>query len=286
MDIRDLEEFLFVLKAGSILRAAEDMEVAQPALNRRMRALENELGVPLLNRNSTCVVPTAHGEILERHARQLLHGRDLAIDELRSLTSGSVGHARLGVAPTLSSLLPIAIDRLCRARPGLSYSVFEGTYDSLIADLRAGKVDGVFSLLAPRSRPEDVVVRKLNDDELSVFCHPAHKLRRRRKLRLADLADQRWVILSEPHSRVDDFASITSRFGLKNPKISVRTDSLDTLKSLVAGGNLIALLPMGAMRAELADKRIDIVNLQDRLPKVKAALCIAMKSCRLPSRCS
>lgn len=271
MDIRDLDDFLAVLAHGSILGAAEETGVAQPALSRRIRALEESLGAPLLTRSTRGVTPTVYGELLERHARLVLRNRQQAIDEIRALREGVIGHARVGAAPTLSGLLPAAIDRLGREHPGLTFTIVEGTYGSLVRKLRSGEIDGFFSLLAPGAPHEGLVVRSLYSDPFEIVCGPEHPLGRKRRLRLATLADAQWAFMSEPRSLVDAFLEIAASHGLESPRISVRTDSLDVLKSLVLRGRFLTVLPRGAVRSELVEKRAAVLRTDQRLPEPAAA---------------
>jgi DNA-binding transcriptional LysR family regulator len=269
MDIRDLEEFLAVIEHGSILGAAEQRDLAQPALSRRMRALEKSLGVPLLTRSSQGVTATVYGELLERHARLVLRDRQQALDELQSLRDGVLGHARVGVAPALSSLLPRAIERLSKDRSGLTFTVIEGTYDSLVRDLRTGHIDGAFSLLVPGERHDGLTVRALVEDPVLVLCRPDHRLLRKRKVSFSALAQERWALINRPRSIIEMFRSIAASRGLDSPRICVETDSLDLLKSLVLQETFLTALPQGAMRSELEQGLVATLAI-DGLPKLAA----------------
>ncbi len=269
MDIRDLEDFLAVLEHGSILGAAEELGLAQPGLSRRMRALEGSLGVQLLTRSSQGIAPTVYGSLLERHARLVLRHQQQALDELRSLRDGVEGHARVGVAPALSGLLPPAIARLSEERPGLTFSVVEGTYESLVRDLRTGEIDGAFSLLVPGYANEGLSVRKLVEDPVLVFCNPTHGLAKKRKVRLSALAKERWALINRPRAIIEMFRTLAAARGLDSPNVCVETDSLDLLKSLVVRGSFLTALPRGAMSAELASR--GVVSLKvDGLPTLAA----------------
>ncbi len=269
MDIRDLEEFLAVLEQGSILGAAEVRGVAQPAMSRRMRALEASLGVQLLTRTSQGVTATVYGALLERHARLVLRDRQQALDELQSLRDGVEGHARIGVAPALSSLLPGAIERLSRERSGLTFTVIEGTYDALVRGLRHGEIDGAFSLLVPGEPHEGLMVHRLVEDPVLVFCNASHRLRRKRRVPFSALAEERWALISRPRSIVEMFRSIAATRGIEAPRICVETDSLDLLKSLVSRETLLTALPRGAMRAELDAGQVATLAVEG-LPKLAA----------------
>ena len=269
MDIRDLEEFLAVIEHGSILGAAEQRGVAQPGLSRRLRALEKSLGVQLLTRSSQGVTATVYGALLERHARLVLRDRQQALDELQSLRDGVQGHARVGVAPAVSSLLPGAIERLSRDRSGLTFTVVEGTYDALVRDLRTGEIDGAFTLLVPGEPHDGLTVHRLVEDPVLVFCNPEHPSRRRRKLPLSALADERWALISRPPSIIEMFRSIAASRGIDSPRIIVETDSLDLLKSLVSRGTFLTALPRGAMRSELEQGLVATLAI-DGLPTLTA----------------
>jgi DNA-binding transcriptional LysR family regulator len=251
MDIRDLEDFLAVVEHGSILGAAEQRGLAQPALSRRMRALEKSLDVQLLTRSSQGVTATVYGSLLERHARLVLRDRQQALDELQALRDGVEGHARVGVAPALSGLLPSAIERLSEDRPGLTFTIVEGTYDSLVQDLRTGEIDGAFTLLVPGERNDGLTVHRLAEDPVLVLCHPEHSLRRKRKVSLPALAHERWALISRPRSIIEMFRKVAAAHGLDSPRICVETNSLDLLKSLVLRESFLTALPRGAMQSEL-----------------------------------
>ncbi len=269
MDIRDLEEFLAVLEHGSILGAAEQTGVAQPGLSRRMRALEKSLGVQLLTRSSQGVTATVYGSLLERHARLVLRDRQQALDELQSLRDGVQGHARVGIAPALSSLLPGAIARLSKDRPGIAFTVVEGTYDALVRALRAGEIDGAFSLLVPGEPHDGLTVHRLVEDPVLVFCKPDHRLRRKRSVAFSALAGERWALISRPRSIIEMFRSVAAARGLDSARLCVETDSLDLLKSLVSRETFLTALPRGAMSSELEQGQVATLAI-DGLPTLAA----------------
>jgi LysR family transcriptional regulator, regulator for genes of the gallate degradation pathway len=269
MDIRDLEEFLAVVEHGSILGAAEQRGLAQPALSRRMRAFEETLGVQLLTRSSQGVTTTVYGSLLERHARLVLRDRQQALDELQALRDGVEGHARVGVAPALSGLLPSAIERLSKERSGLTFSVVEGTYDSLVQHLRSGEIDGAFTLLVPGERSDGLTVHRLAEDPILVLCHPQHPLRRKRKVPFPALAHERWALISRPRSIIEMFRALAAARGLESPRLCVETDSLDLLKSLVMRESFLTALPRGAMQPELEQGHVATLAI-DGLPKLAA----------------
>lgn len=263
MDIRALEEFLAIIEHGSILGAAEALSLPQPGLSRRLRTLEHSLGVQLVARSSQGVSTTVYGELLERHARLVLHDRQQALDELQALRDGVVGHGRVGVAPALSSILPGAIARLTEDRPGLTFSVTDGTYDTLVRDLRNGEIDGAFTLLVPSEEHEGLAVRKLVDDPVRLFCNAKHPLRKKKSVPFSALVEERWVLINRPRSIPEMFRRAAASQGFDSPRLCVETDSLDLVKSLVMTSSFLAALPAGAMAAELKEGRVSTLAVAD-----------------------
>ena len=269
MDIRELEDFLAVIEHGSILGAAEQRGVAQPALSRRIRALEKSLGMQLLTRSSQGITATVYGALLERHARLVLRDRQQALDELQALRDGVHGHARVGVAPALSSLLPAAIERLSRERGGLTFTVIEGTYDALVRDLRSGEIDGAFTLLVPGEPHDGLTVHRLVEDPVLIFCHPDHPLQSKPEVPLAALESERWALINRPRSIIELFRGFAASRGFESARVDVETDSLDLLKSLVSREGFLTALPRGAMRSELEQHRVATLAI-DGLPTLEA----------------
>jgi DNA-binding transcriptional LysR family regulator len=230
---------------------------------------ERSLGVQLLTRSSQGVSATVYGSLLERHARLVLRDRQQALDELQSLRDGVHGHARVGVGPGLSSLLPRAIERLTNDRPGLTFTVTEQTYGSLVRSLRTGEIDGAFSLLVPGVGDEGLAVQRLAEYPILVFSNPEHPLRRKRKVPFAALAEERWALINRPRSVVEMFRSVAASHGFDSPRICVETDSLDLLKSLVLRGSFLTALPRGAMISELEQSQVCALAI-DGLPTLAA----------------
>jgi DNA-binding transcriptional LysR family regulator len=165
--------------------------------------------------------------------------------------------------------LPRAIERLSKDRSGLTFTVIEGTYDSLVRGLRTGHIDGAFSLLVPGERHDELTVRTLVQDPVLVLCHPDHPLRKKRKISFSTLAKERWALINRPRSIIEMFRSIAASRGLDSPRICVETDSLDLLKSLVLQEAFLTALPRGAMRSELEQGRVATLAI-DGLPKLEA----------------
>ena len=270
MDLDVLADYIAVVEHGSILAAAEATGTTQPTLSRRIRELEDSLGVLLLDRTSRGVRPTVYGEAFRLRAEALLRERQAALDELRALKNGSSGHARIGLAPALSGYLPPALVRLADATPDATFEVVEGTYDALVARAVKGEIDGAFTMLPPGESVEALAVRTLDAEPLVVVATATHPLAGAGPLPLERLGEHRWILMNRPRSILEAFQHFASTAGVTSPRIALETSSLDFLKAMLRQAPLLSAVPRGAVDAELEDGSLAALEL-DGLPLVPTA---------------
>ena len=270
MDFDLLQDYLSVINHGSILAAAEANGVSQPTLSRRMRELEEALGVMLIDRSSRGVSPTVYGALLQQHAEELLRSRQVAVDEINALKSGVHGHARIGLAPAFSGVLPAVIHNLLAERPGVTFEVVEGTYDTLVEKTLKREIEGAFTMTPPGESLELLAMRSLAREPVVVVADPAHPLCAGGRVDLSRLAGASWIVMNRPRSIVDGFRQLAAERGLDAPHIAVETSSLEFLKSMLVSSDLLAALPLGAVLAELRTGSLKSLNVPD-LPQVETA---------------
>ncbi|KVL20468.1 LysR family transcriptional regulator [Burkholderia sp. MSMB1826] len=150
MNTRDLQAFVAVVDSGSMVAAAAKLHLTQPGLTRRVQNLESLLGVPLLERQSKPLKPTAAGRDVYALARNVLG----AVDELMAAGAPDdepSGELRIGVPPFLSELaLERPIDRLRDAFPRLTLRVTAGWSPALVQGIERGALD-VATVMVPAS---------------------------------------------------------------------------------------------------------------------------------------
>lgn len=142
MDLRQLEYFVRVAELGSFTRAAQALDVAQPALSRQVRLLEVELRQTLLARNGRGATPTEAGKLLLEHGRGILHQVARAREELARVRGGLAGHVALGLPPSVARVLTVPLTRAFRQRlPEARLSISEGLSVGLQESLLNGHSD-------------------------------------------------------------------------------------------------------------------------------------------------
>lgn len=254
MDTDLLITFRAVARQGSITAAAGALGYTQSAVSRQIAALETGTGARLFDRRARGVTLTEHGRALLPHAESLLEGLAAARRELDALDRLDAGRLRVGAFPTAAAVLVPRAMELFRARhPGVALSLVEGTTRRQAARLTAGEVDvGVVSAFPGQALDEnELALAHLLDETMLVALPGSHALAGRRRVRLAELADETWVGADEG----DDDRLL--RPGSLRPSFSPRVDFVVrewTAKlGLVAAGLGITLVPSLAAAAMRAD---------------------------------
>lgn len=196
MNLPDLRAFVAIVDSGSIGAAAAKLKLTQPAVTRRLQALEADLGTRLLDRETRPPRLTADGRTVLEQARRLLQG----VEDLKASVGREGiprGELRLGVTPGVGDLaLGEPIGALRREFPNLALRLHSPWSNELLAALRAGSLDAAAVLLpARRPPPADLVGRNIGSDRVNVVA--ARRLRLPSPARLADLAEHAWVLSPE-----------------------------------------------------------------------------------------
>jgi DNA-binding transcriptional LysR family regulator len=150
MDIVVWRNFLTILEAGSIRRAADDLHIAQSALTRQIAVLESRMGTPLLIRLPRGVRPTEAGVIAARHARAALEQFERGAEEIRALNGLEAGRIAIAaIEPLAATMLPHCITRFHAQYPGISFDVRVGNTRQVLSLLAEGIVDFALAYNAP-----------------------------------------------------------------------------------------------------------------------------------------
>jgi DNA-binding transcriptional LysR family regulator len=261
LDVRRLRVLREVARRGSFSGAAESLGYTQPAISRHIALLERETGATLLERRNTGVRLTEAGELLVRHADAILarlHDAEQDLDDLLGLRAGKLRMSTL--SSTAATIVPLAIlefrDRLPEVE--LSVSILEppGVLPLLRSgevDLALGNDDSVLEL------PElDGVL--LLEEQMLVALPRRHPLAGRRRVRLGELADERWM-LGTAHACPDASRFIRACHGEGfDPQIAFHHDDYAAILGFVAAG--VGVAPVPDMVARNAPQDVRICSVQ------------------------
>jgi DNA-binding transcriptional LysR family regulator len=253
MDIGWLEVFREVAQRGSFTAAAQAMGYTQSAISRQVSALESAAGATLFDRLPRGVRLTAEGKCLLTHAQAILDRLDAAQNDLAALRDLAGGHLRIGAFGTADAMLiPHAMAAFHAAHPKVTLTLSEGFTPDHVASLHTGAVDVAVLSTAP-SRPFDtdrLDLKHLIDDHMLVALPTNHPLAHRRVLRLAELADERWIT---GNGRIEDtLINASLRVGFR-PRVKLIAAEWIARQGLVAAGLGITLIPSLAVAATRPD---------------------------------
>ncbi len=179
----------------NLTQVADVTHVTVPAVSKALAELEKGMGLTLFSRTAQGLVPTAYGECLIRHARDMLTILHQARDELKALSSGAEGKVHIGMLPASASvLLPQALSLLKQRSPGTNVVVIEGTTGSLLPELWQGRLDLVVGRLPPPDTLGSFEEKELLEYPVTLVTGRHHPLARKKNLKWADLHPYPWIL--------------------------------------------------------------------------------------------
>lgn len=244
MELRQLKYFLSVLEHGGFNRAANACHVTQPALSKSMKALEDELGVELLDRSGGTVAATPYGKVLARAAHRADGELKRAIKEINSMADRGGGKLVVGGGVVLRYLLPSTRELIRRESPQLELVVLEaGVAVSLLAALARGEVDVAICAPATDDLAPGICHEHLFRDRITVVAHHTHPLAGQSSLRVSDLQPYAWAIPGEQERERQVLERCLYNAGLPPPRIAVETSSSALMAQLLQREPLLSYLP-------------------------------------------
>jgi len=256
-DLRRLRAFHAVAERRSFSEAALALGYAQSVVSHHVAALEGEFGLTLIDRATRPVGVTEAGERLREHAAAVLGQVATAEEEMRALAGLLEGTVRVGAFLTAcTSFVPPALARFESAHPGVTIQLEQLEPPSALRRLGAGELDIAvtwepFAESGARETPEPDGFERhfLADDPYRMVLPPGHRLARRRELRLADLAGERFN--GPPAGSSPDYRSMLDRLCAEagfTPDVAYVVRDVSVGRAFVAAGVSVALMPRLAIQ--------------------------------------
>ncbi|MDR6095691.1 LysR substrate-binding domain-containing protein [Stenotrophomonas sp. SORGH_AS_0321] len=259
MNLRDLKYLVALADHRHFGKAATACFVSQPTLSTQIRKLEEELGLPLVERAPRKVMLTPAGVDAAARARVIVAEVEQMKEAARRSRDPEAGAVRLGIFPTLGPyLLPHVIPRIRERFPQLELLLVEEKSDVLLARLREGKLDA--ALLALPVLDDQLHTEFLFEEPFLLAVSAQHPLANRRQLDVQELSAQRLLLLEDGHCLRDQALEVCRLFGA-NEKSEFRATSLETLRQMVAADVGITLMPTLSVKPPVP--RSDNIRLLD-----------------------
>ncbi|MFF1379587.1 LysR substrate-binding domain-containing protein [Streptomyces sp. NPDC058308] len=247
--LAQLRAFAAVAEHLHFRDAAAAIGMSQPALSGAVAALEEALGVKLLERTTRKVLLSPAGERLSVRVKAVLDEVEALMEEADAVKAPFTGALRLGVIPTVAPyLLPTVIALVHERYPDLDLQVHEEQTSSLLEGLTAGRLD-LLLLAVPLGVP-GVSELPLFDEDFVLVTPLDHWLGGREGIPREALKELNLLLLDEGHCLRDQALDICREAGRAEAPVTTTAAGLSTLVQLVAGGLGVTLLPRTAVRVE------------------------------------
>jgi DNA-binding transcriptional LysR family regulator len=268
MKLQDLHVLMTVVQAGSMGKAAQRLNTTQPNISRSISELEHTLGVRLLDRHHQGVEPTEYGRALLDCGVAVFDDLRQGVQNIKSLADPTAGEVRIGSTVLLAaSFVSALVDRLSRRNPRMVFHLVTGYTDALQRELHARNVDLLILRSSGTLSDERLNFEFLFDDSYVVVVGAQNQWVRRRRIEIADLADELWV-LPPPESVIGSIVREAFRAsGRDYPGVTVVTDSPHMRISLLATGRFVTIFPASALR--FLTRRSELKILPVELPMAR-----------------
>ncbi len=279
-DMRQLRYFVAVAETLSFTQAAQRLHMSQPPLSQQIRALEDDLGVRLLDRNKRRVLLTGPGRLFLEEARKILAQAEAARLSVSGAAAGYTGRLRLAYAGSVAfhPTLPHALLNLSDVAPGIRVELREMYSEQQYMALAARQIDaGFVRARAKDARLEQETELRTIDREPLLLALPAtHALAGRERIHLHEVAKEPFVTQPRALSTTlyDTLVQLAARVGFY-PAIRQEVQQVTAMLTLVSAGVGLALVPASLRAVQLEGVRM--IPLEDENAYQLLAVATRMK---------
>lgn len=258
MTLTELKYIVAVAETRNFSRAAERCFVSQPSLSASVKKLEDELGVQIFERGAGEVLVTEAGTPVVEQARRVLEEAERVKVIAKQRRDPLAGPLRLGVIHTVAPyLLPDLVLGLRKLAPEMPLDIEENMTANLDQMLRGGTID--VAILALPYGAAGIETVPLYDEDFRIVVPAGHPWARRRSVPSAELESQNLLLLSIGHCFRDQVVDACREFA-RPAAPGKEGNSLETLRSMVASGMGVSVLPASALTDRFANPLVKVVE--------------------------
>jgi DNA-binding transcriptional LysR family regulator len=260
--LEDMRLFAMVVEHTSLNKAAERLNVTQPALSRRIARLERELGIDLFRRIGKRLELTAAGQLTYEFALELRRFHGEYLQRLNAFKSEEAPVATIGASlTTLQTTLPGLITAMTEKHPNLEIKAITGKSHEIATLVKERKVD--FGIVASAVEDEAVTSIPLFDDILMLVLPRTHYILERTQLTMTDLNDLPMILFAPGTWYRTMTDELFRQHGLK-PDVRMEIDSFEAIVRLLSACRAGTLLPKSYLRPQLLeDNELYVVRIKE-----------------------
>jgi DNA-binding transcriptional LysR family regulator len=270
--LRQLQYFVAVAEHGTVSHAAQALSISQSAVTEAVKELEADLGVRLFDRHSRGLAITHRGHQFLRHATAILAEVSGARRAVASDAEALTGSLALGVTSLMAGyVLSDLLARYRRANPQVEVGAIEDSGEYLEHLLIGGELDVAVMVTSGLRERGALQVELLTVSPYRLWLPIGHPLAARESIALADLAGESLIVLRADEMETEA-VNLLAALGAR-PRVAFRTRSVEAVRSLVATGAGVALLPDLVYRPwSLEGDRIESRDVSGALPAVQVGM--------------
>ena len=264
---RDLHIFVAVAEEGNMAKAAERLAISRPVVSKTIADLERTLGVPLFDRSPQGIEPTLYGRSLSKRSVAIFDELRQSVREIEFLADPSTGELRIGCTETITAgLVATAIEALSQRHSQLHFRMELGDVPTLRQHfLRERKCELIISRLLPPIEEPDFETEPLFYEQHVIVVGPGSKWLRRRKIALADLIKEPWILSPAEIIPGAPFFEALQASKLAVPIPTIFGNSLTLRSKLLPGGPFVTIVPNSVLR--FGSERLPFEPLPIKLPR-------------------
>ena len=274
MTIIQLQYLIEVANCGSFSAASENCFVTQPSLSMQVKALEEELGVVLLDRTKKPIIPTAVGEVVLEQAREALRSYKHIHETVAEMRGETAGKMRLGVIPTIAPyLLHKFIPTFVKEFPRVELEIHEMVTAEIIESLKRDRIDA--ALVASGTCGEGITEHDLFSDHFYAYVSPSHPLFERSNIRIEDIDFKDLILLSRGNCMRDQIFELCQAAHEIPSHFYFESGSLDTLMRMVDCTSCMTIIPEMALEFIPLSRRNRVKTIAKNATSRRVALAVS-----------
>lgn len=271
MELRHLRYFVAVAEEENITRAAERLHLSQPPLSRQIRDLEEEVGVPLLERNARSVRLTEAGRVFLEEARIVLWRASQAVTAARAAGKKIELHLGYAPSPTGEFLSPL-LQAFEKAIPQARVVLHDLSSSEMLAGLRSGRLHATLMVEPAGRLPRGLRFERLRASPIGVIVSKSHPLAKRRRVAKADVIREPLAVFRK-EDYPDYHQVLRASLGVPSSKLRI-AEECDGALSLIAAVEASRTIAVSTESIiSVAGSRVVFVRLSPAPPAINVGIC-------------
>jgi DNA-binding transcriptional LysR family regulator len=255
-----LRALIAIVDTGGFTRAALQLGLSQPTVQRAARELETVCQQQFFRRRPQGIEATWEARNMARHANLAFAEIHQGCQELLEMRGTMRGTLTVGSLPlAMTRLVPGAVNRLLEEFPETRVRIVDGPYEEQLQALLQGQLDVIVGALRNPAPSAEIVQESLFEDPLSIVVRPGHQLLSQPAVSALELSELDWIAPRRNTPAREVFASFFIHEGLAPPEHVIECSSLVATRGLLLESDRAALLPARQVELELAAGQLAVM---------------------------